>query len=469
MDFVRSYRPAIVTALLYFAGVVYSVHYSRFEGGVAMIWISGAVLAASLVVMARPQRCATILACVAANTVGTGLFGLGWAPAFPLALVNVGEAAAAAMVLRRLIEAHWPRETLELVAGYYLGLGVIVPLAGATAGSAIASLIAGIDFERNFYHWLIGHAVGLLTVAPFSLVAARSFASRRPMISRETATTRLLLVATMALLTFGVFTQPIRPLMLLPLVFAMFAAVWSSAAVAMALPVVLATVGGTLTLRGLGPLAGMNLSPGDRVQVFELYAAFTTLCALPIICEQERRRRQVSDLARSEARYRLLSDDLSRAALTDPLTGLPNRRAFSAALDQLAGQADRACVALVDIDRFKSVNDRYGHLVGDEVLAAFAAIAESALGGEGTLARIGGEEFAILLPDCTTREAEAVCGTLSRCIAGTPIASRAGPVSITVSAGIAPLDGDIDDALAAADAALYRAKAQGRARYAVAA
>lgn len=156
-----------------------------------------------------------------------------------------------------------------------------------------------------------------------------------------------------------------------------------------------------------------------------------------------------------------------QAALTDTLTGLPNRRAFERIA---AGRKDEAaagtdCVALLDLDRFKSINDGYGHDVGDLVLKRFAEVALTLTRPEDTLARIGGEEFALLIVNSSLEQAYAVCERIRQDVSGTPLAEALGELRITVSGGVAPLGpGGLDVALKAADEALYRAKKSGRDR-----
>lgn len=164
---------------------------------------------------------------------------------------------------------------------------------------------------------------------------------------------------------------------------------------------------------------------------------------------------------------------LSLAALTDPLTGLYNRRAFDAALaDRLAGGSGRpGALALFDLDRFKEVNDRHGHAAGDAVLRAFADVLRAGVRESDLVARLGGEEFAVLIDDADINAAQSVCERMRARLAETEIPVPGGPVSVTVSAGIAPLlsPGSTEEVLSAADAALYRAKAEGRNRLALAA
>lgn len=466
----------IAIPALYGCGVVFSVHFGRFSGGVAMVWIGSAMLAAGLCATRRADWPRLLIASVAINALVTGLIGLGWAVAVPLAIINVAEAVGAALAVRWLLRQCWPDDPLELTAMAYLMLGVCLPLATAVPGVAVASALAGIPFEQNFFHWVLGHAVGLIAVLPLSLVLARKVRTGAPMVPRGQAVSAVLLAATMALLAFGVFNETWRPLMLLPLVFMVYVAVWSSLTMALAMPVIVALVGAPLTVLGHGPLGGLAIDQGDRVQLFQLYVALAVVCTLPVATEHERRRRQLRRLSRSEAEWRAHSARVSQriaelelAAATDSLTGLPNRRAFLERLAQVTASGRPACLAILDIDHFKQINDRYGHIAGDAVLSAFGALAASAVRCTDMVARIGGEEFAVLLPDTTLEQGELVCDRLMRRAAETALATAAGPVRITISTGVAQLDSDGTAAMAAADRALYRAKESGRARLQVAA
>jgi two-component system, cell cycle response regulator len=158
---------------------------------------------------------------------------------------------------------------------------------------------------------------------------------------------------------------------------------------------------------------------------------------------------------------------LAELALTDPLTGLPNRRALD---DVLAGHGRRgerrACIAMLDVDGFKAVNDAHGHAAGDAVLVAVADAVRRAARSTDTAARLAGDEFTLLLDDCSLSEAVTACERIRSAVSRTPVRIRDGQVSVTASIGVAPVV-DRDDtagALERADAALYRAKANGRDR-----
>jgi diguanylate cyclase (GGDEF)-like protein len=159
---------------------------------------------------------------------------------------------------------------------------------------------------------------------------------------------------------------------------------------------------------------------------------------------------------------------VERLSLTDPLTGLANRRAI---LDRAEGAAGTTLVLIIiDVDRFKTVNDTYGHRVGDVVLKTIGQHMAAELGGLGMVGRLGGEEFAVVSsetpPDIVLEQVKAFCDR----IATTPIVAHRIAVTLTVSAGAAIGDGRSFDALyAEADRALYAAKAAGRNRVCVSA
>lgn len=180
-------------------------------------------------------------------------------------------------------------------------------------------------------------------------------------------------------------------------------------------------------------------------------------------------------LGEREATLLRANDRLEALAITDPLTGLRNARYFHARLGEEFAEMQRTgkpvAVAVIDLDHFKVVNDRFGHLVGNDVLVTVAnAIARTTRHGE-TEARIGGEEFALLLPDSTTEAALEAADRVRRAIgeAETPVGeAEGGAIRITASAGVASM-ADLPGASAielmrAADDALYRAKREGRNR-----
>jgi diguanylate cyclase (GGDEF)-like protein len=160
----------------------------------------------------------------------------------------------------------------------------------------------------------------------------------------------------------------------------------------------------------------------------------------------------------------------SHDALTDALSGLMNRRAL---FNQFGGvPVDRnTAVLLFDIDRFKTVNDEFGHAVGDDVIRRFAEILTECLRGNDTCARIGGEEFAAVLARTTTDKAHQIAERIRKTFAELVVETEKGSLQCTVSIGIAFPTTDLpsfDEVLRDADKALYRAKNGGRNRVATA-
>ncbi len=166
---------------------------------------------------------------------------------------------------------------------------------------------------------------------------------------------------------------------------------------------------------------------------------------------------------------RLLADDIAVAleradllaslqalATTDPLTGLANRRVWRARLPNLLSSSSSTCVALLDLDHFKALNDSRGHLAGDKLLRELATAWRPLLRPTDLLVRWGGEEFALAMGECPPQQAMAIVKRLCAAV----------PQGQTVSAGIAQWDGSesIESLMSRADAALYRSKEGGRNR-----
>ena len=183
---------------------------------------------------------------------------------------------------------------------------------------------------------------------------------------------------------------------------------------------------------------------------------FTLIIALPL----------TTLLQRSFRHAQLLND-----ARADAKTGLLNAATWEREAEAEVARAVRTssplAVALLDLDRFKQINDTYGHLVGDEVLRSIADAMTGVLRKYDLAGRFGGEEFVMLLPQTRAVDALRIAERVRAHIARLPIAAPGGePVTVTVSIGVAALDAgssrELTELLAAADAALYRAKASGR-------
>ncbi len=185
-------------------------------------------------------------------------------------------------------------------------------------------------------------------------------------------------------------------------------------------------------------------------------------------------------LASSAEEITKLNLDLTQAqhqAMTDSLTGLPNRRRFDQELAQQIGRAAQEArplsLLLLDIDHFKAFNDRHGHQFGDQVLRVVAGILVTCIKGRDTAARLGGEEFAVILPDTLANGAEQLAEQIRTTVANSRVRHRSSGRDlgvITLSIGVAELlpEEPRESFIERADAAMYSAKRAGRNRIATA-
>jgi diguanylate cyclase (GGDEF)-like protein len=165
----------------------------------------------------------------------------------------------------------------------------------------------------------------------------------------------------------------------------------------------------------------------------------------------------------------LMHQQLAAAARTDPKTGLLNATAWQREADAEVSRAQRSggplALLLVDVDHFKRVNDRHGHLIGDQVLRALAAELRQQVRESDVVGRFGGEEFTVLLPRTDATEACRIAERLRTSASLLRVCAAEAKIKVTVSIGVAVLGqhgGDLFELLAAADLALYRAKDAGR-------
>ena len=165
---------------------------------------------------------------------------------------------------------------------------------------------------------------------------------------------------------------------------------------------------------------------------------------------------------------------LERDVILDPLTGIYNRRYLDARLVEEVARSKRSgsslSTVMIDIDHFKSVNDTFGHQIGDTVIRKTAELIMSTCRANDTVARYGGEEIIVLAPDTTNGDAVELAERIRSIIAQSPSLVENQPVAVTVSTGVASLEaGETGPSLVQrADSALYRAKQQGRNRVCVA-
>lgn len=574
---------AIAVGAVYFGLAAVSLSLTRFDGGVAFIWVSNALLLAELARIPPRHWEPTLAACAIASFAATAMFGVGAFAAPALAAANIIESCIGALMLRRFAAPFARLETAGSAVGLALVAIVTAAVSGLPGAGAVA-LVTGREFGGVWFQWITGHAFGTIAFAPVMLLSVqadlrRLWARRNALATLEAIGYGLINVA-IALAVFGQSRYPLLFLPLLPLIATTFRFRRGGAALSVAM---LALIGTGMTLSGNGPAHLIAAATADRLEFLQFYLAVAVLTVLPVAAVLDRRDALVRALGEQEARFRALADrsgdvildltcdgviryaspsiseiggfaaanlvgksfellvhprhhrrlaaaqartlaepdtaiatqylvqggfvgerwvettsraivddggvpagmvcvlrditerklaeaDQARAAATDALTGIANRRTLVAALADAAPPGEERHCALLDLDYFKQINDAHGHDAGDRALQAFASLAVDVAGTDGLVARIGGEEFVILFAGIDLEAARERCELLRRATADLRVPLRDGrAVSFTVSIGLIAIpDGsEPGSILADADAALYRAKAGGRDRLAV--
>lgn len=571
------------TAFAYFACASLALVLTRFDGGIAVVWLAGAVLFARLHVTPRRRWAPVVLACTPLAICSSQLFGFKGLTGVGLPLLCIIEAVGAAWLMRRVFPRFGRFQSVAEVTAFLVVCGVMVPAVTALFAAVMTTAVRNIGFWSAWRDWYAGHALGFIVFAPPLLLFLRGDVAHWT----RTAGTRvrkrtfglLGLVLLASLATFGQSKIPLVVVPFLPMIAATFRLGRFGAVSSI---VILISVGLGCSLAGIGPTALLTGGMALKLQVLQIYFASIVMLLLPLAAELYARRRIVERLHAAEALHRLVLDrmsdvvlragldgtvryaspsvervtgypaaelggrplfnlivpddlpmvldtrrvvlaapedsaiieyrviqksgaiiwveshvramvdadgnisgtvsiirevterrhiveDLKNKAMTDPLTGACNRRAFDDALGALVSSppigAEPGCLAVFDLDHFKRINDEYGHAAGDAVLVRFVAIVRAAVREGDLVARLGGEEFAVLLAGLSVEHAQLVCERIRTRLGTVGVETASGSViAATVSVGIAPLsvDSDPERIVAAADAALYRAKRSGR-------
>jgi diguanylate cyclase (GGDEF)-like protein len=215
----------------------------------------------------------------------------------------------------------------------------------------------------------------------------------------------------------------------------------------------------------LGTICVIDTQPRNLIDRHE--QLLEELAAM-VVEQIELRHASLEALQELEAQLQL-SDELRQLASRDWLTGALNRRAFTEQAEREWQRAKRyghpLSLITVDVDRFKHLNDTFGHAAGDAALKGLSLVIQSVLRARDVFGRVGGDEFAILAPQSSAHEARALAERILHEIGALSVESHLPPGAMTASLGVTdcqPMSESIDDALRRADAALYDAKAEGR-------
>ena len=439
---------------------------SRQSEGVATIWLSNGLLLGLLITQPKRQWLPYFMAGLAADTFADMVYGDPFRLAIGVSLANSVEVVTSALLLTLWFKSPLDLSKRKTLVGFLI-ISVLIATALTSALGAwwTLLLVPGPPWWQMFRTWYLGDILGMAVLAPLVIMMQRpAFFS---MFKRRHLTHTLLVLLAPVVVTLLVFTDSKDPL-----IFFMFPA-FLLVAFRLGLPgtvvnillVTLLAIG--FTVKGHGPLmliAGEHMLL-HRIVVAQIFAAVAIFTMFPVAALLEEKEELKDSLAVSERRFRNL-------AYVDELTGLANRRAFnlefeSAWSDALASNKQLGLI-LVDADQFKQYNDSVGHLGGDACLRSIAHVfAEIVQTANGIAARIGGEEFAVILPNSSLAHVREVAEEIRQSVAGLALPHPTSPHGVqTVSLGVAvcvPLMGQPSiDLLKLADEALYSAKLSGR-------
>jgi len=448
---------------LFVAGVVFLASglgiLTRPESQLATFWPTNALLLglfARRPALASPAGwAAAALGYVAADL----LTGTSLPTTLRLTAANLAGVLAGYLVFRRLREED--RRLLHpLSMLWVLAASAAAAVCASAVGSLTAHALMGMDWLTASGFWFSAELVSYVTLLPVVLLApsptraARALRHRlgrirqRPMLLAPLLALVLAALLGVAIGGPGAIAFPVPALLWCALAYRLFTTAVVSALLCM----------WTLIAIAHG-IIDLQLPDQSAHPVISLRIGMALLAVAPLTVASV-----------NAARNQLLAT-LNHAADHDALTGVLNRSAFLRRGLQLAEHMQRTggtvVAMMLDIDHFKSVNDRHGHAAGDEVLTTFATRMRDHLREDGLFGRFGGEEFAVLLPGVDAAAALAVAERL-RLLASAPIPRDEGrPLDITVSVGVASAPARVvglEQLLSQADVALYRAKAMGRNR-----
>lgn len=445
---------SIIAILVLLAAIAGSM--SRPIGFLAAFWPANAILAAVLV---RVPRLRT-LPVVTGAALGYVTAGLVMGDGLRLAIVLTGGNLVGVMAFTLLFGAL-EAEDQALTRPQ----GVISLLLMACAASAAAGVVGGLgmseitgqSYFEGWSGWFASELVNYLALLPVILtLPGPSKWWPWPKLRREAMRPMLLPIAVVVLAVVLSLLVPHA----ISIVFPVPALIWCALTLPLPVTAVLvmaysgaAMIGIKLGLFDLGMGAAVT---GDSITAVHLGVALVALGPMVIASVNAERRRRVEQLER------LTRHD----ALTDALTRNTFMEQGAELMSQLQREQAAAAVLVLDADHFKQINDVHGHPSGDRVLVAVAAAVRATIRQEDLFGRIGGEEFALVLPRVTQREAQAVAERMRRAVANLAVVLESGGIQrITISIGVAfSASGasGLSEMVSRADRAMYEAKRAGR-------
>lgn len=318
----REVTRAALLGTAYFIAACLAAWYTRFEGGVALIWIANAFLFADL--RYRPERSwiARSIACGVGGFFATAFFGLGPVAALPLSVINIADALGCAMLMRMFRPVAGHLSSLAEIGALVLIAGVTLPALTAFPAAFVVHKVAEVPYWPNWIGWFAAHALGTLTVVPFlSLALGGDVTGWAKQARRGEWIEAFVLLSVLVLTSMAVFAQERLPLLFLPFAPMMLAVFRMGRLGAAASLLLLTALGTVLTLEGHGPISLIRGGAGLKVQFFQFYLVVAMLMALPAAAELKRRKKLYSRLQQSSALYKVIADRTGDIILAVQLDG----------------------------------------------------------------------------------------------------------------------------------------------------
>ena len=453
-------KAAAITGIIVFAACVLGI-LSRPMGHLAALWPANALLIGLFVRFPKLNNTFGWLGAILAYFMADIMTANNWSANLMLTAGNLVCVVTGVLLFSWLDDEH--RRLKHPLSVLYLALVASCAAAAAGVVGVIADpILSNASPLKSWAFWSVTELANLMAVLPvmlslpdlsgFRLNRRRTFKTEHIHVSKILPVCALLISLALGIIVGGPGA----------LVFPIPALLWCALSYDIFITSILTLLysGWVLIAMSLGylPISIVNMNSRPMLLSIRIGVSLMALAPLTVACIMA-------------AREELLRK-LNYIAEHDQLTSLLNRRAFneraSSLLTRLTEQNKPVAVLMLDIDKFKDVNDTYGHAGGDRVLVTFARIASAGLRDIDMLGRIGGEEFAAVLPGCGPKEAEKIAQRIRSKLADTPIDLGDGQqITVTVSIGISFAQQaipDIEAMLLVADKALYRAKENGRNR-----
>ena len=432
------------------------------------MWPPSGLLLAVLLLRSTNRAMAYVVPAAVASVAANFLVGAAFVTSIGFTIANMTESLIGIWLLRQQ-----PGYRLSFVdpAGLWRFVGVACGIAALSA--TLATLLGPAANLSFFVSWFSTDLLGILIVTPMIVIGAELYPREARSDLGFNRTEVVAVLGGVAVVATITFSQSSYPLLFVPMATVILAVFRLGPFGATTGVLIIAVISSLAAGRETGPTVLIGGPPETRIFFVQFYLVTLLASSMPtaaLLSIRRRLLRQLSESNRELDRARRVAEQNAEVATaiaeTDQLTGLPNRRKVMQVLEQsIVSQHPGAkiSIAIFDIDHFKSINDRFGHHVGDQVLKRVAKDATAALRQTDFIGRYGGEEFLLVLNETPVDRAMSVAERVRASIAeGSPAAS--GEPKTTVSIGVATYcHGETLELLVErADAALYQAKAAGR-------